>query len=181
MINLSKRVLPSAIKVDGVFYPIKTDFHDVLLFFERIEAGATSYTAFDFMYLEEKPADRKAGFEAMLSFFNAQNTLPRTMGATGGARLLDYKEDADLIYSAFLEQYHINLLTAFLHWYEFKALLAGLHDTKLNEVINYRAYDETDKRKSEQIRRELKAAWSLESKLTAAEKEALEKFDKDFA
>ncbi|MCR5723464.1 MAG: bacteriophage Gp15 family protein [Treponema sp.] len=181
MLDLTKKVLPSAVEVDGAFFAVKTDFRTVLAFFALLADGTHTYADFDFMYTSDGvPANRKAGVDAMIAFFNRENPLPRKVGSDSADHLLDYEQDADLIYSAFREQYGINLLTEDLHWYEFRALLSGLHGTKLNDVIGFRAYDATDHRKSEQIHAELKQAWALETKLTEAEQKALDDFEKDF-
>ncbi|MGP1459145.1 MAG: Gp15 family bacteriophage protein [Treponema sp.] len=34
-------------------------------------------------------------------------------------------------------------------WHKFQALFKGLHDTKLNEIIGYRLYKQTGKKKSD--------------------------------
>ena len=48
----------------------------------------------------------------------------------------------DLILAAFRQQYSIDLLTAELHWWEFKSLFEGLTDqTKFIQVVGYRTAD----------------------------------------
>ena len=182
MVDLKKCVLPAAIQVAGSWYAVKTDFRDVLAFYALLAEGGHAYADFDFMYTTDGvPADRAAGFAAMRELFEKENPLPRAVGAQSGERLVDYDIDADLIYAAFYEQYGIDLLTARLHWYQFKALFAGLHGTKLNDVMGYRAYDANDKRKPEQLQAELKAAWHIEAALTAEEQAALDEFDREFS
>ena len=178
MVDLKKRVLPAAVSVGGKLYAVKTDFHDVLRFYALAAEGGRQYADFDFMYTDDGvPTDRAAGFAALLALFEAENPLPRAVGAQSAETLVSYELDADLIYAAFYEQYGIDLLTAHLHWYQFKALFAALHGTKLNDVMGYRAYDENDRRELKAIHRELKEAWRIEPPLTAAEKQALEAFD----
>ena len=69
----------------------------------------------------------------------------------------------DLIYAAFMQQYHIDLLTVNLHWYEFKSLFDGLtENTQLIKVIGYRT-TEIDKMPKEQRKEalRLKEFWKI--------------------
>ena len=71
--------------------------------------------------------------------------------------------DMDLIYAAFMQQYHIDLLTVNLHWYEFKSLFDGLtENTQLIKVIGYRT-TEIDKMPKEQRKEalRLKEFWKI--------------------
>lgn len=63
-------------------------------------------------------------------------------------KLMDIGYDAQAIYSSFLQAYGIDLHEEVgrLHWYKFKALLAGLPEkTRLREVISIRAYEKPSK------------------------------------
>ena len=47
-----------------------------------------------------------------------------------------------MIYSAFYQQYHIDLAAAKMHWWQFKVLFSGLNeDTQFIKVIGYRNTD----------------------------------------
>ncbi len=57
--------------------------------------------------------------------------------------VLDFKEDAGLIYAAFYQTYKIDLIEeqGKLHWLKFKALLNGLPEgTALSKVIEIRQW-----------------------------------------
>lgn len=60
-----------------------------------------------------------------------------------GEKLFDFVQDADYIYSAFLQTYGLDLLGksgANLHWWTFTALLYGLpDDTRLMQIVDIRA------------------------------------------
>lgn len=57
-----------------------------------------------------------------------------------GKKLTDFEQDADLILSAFMQSYHINLYRDDLHWFEFIALLSCLPDgSRYAEVLGIRA------------------------------------------
>lgn len=54
----------------------------------------------------------------------------------------DLTEDWGVIYSSFMSQYNINLMTAELHWIEFVELLRGLGgETPFKEVVRIRGTD----------------------------------------
>ena len=144
MIDLTKKRMQSSVLVGGRDYAIKTDFRWWLCFARTLKESRL-LADFDFMYENANaPEDRGAGFEERARFYNPPSPLPRPDGS-GGERVVDFAQDADLIFAAFMEQYGIDLTEADLHWHKFLALFRGLHGTKMNEVMGYRCYDEGDK------------------------------------
>lgn len=171
--DLIKIKLPSFVEVEGFFYEIKTDFRAWLAFSRLIQDEATSWEILEkTIYLCDPPKDKEKGLKALLEFYNPPQELPRKTGAGSKAIILDYDIDADLIYSAFYEQYKIDLLETSLHWHKFLALLNGLHDTRLNEVMGYRVYDPNDKDDYTKQMQKLKNAWEI---IPKAEKEKRKK------
>ena len=60
-------------------------------------------------------------------------------------RIYSFEYDDFYIFSAFLQQYGINLQKEDMHWYEFKSLFDGLtEDTKFIKIIQYRSVDLSD-------------------------------------
>lgn len=60
-------------------------------------------------------------------------------------RAFDYEVDDELIYSAFMECYHIDLSRS-LHWWKFKALFKGLNnECEFCKIKSYRLYSGKDK------------------------------------
>ena len=58
--------------------------------------------------------------------------------------LIDLDQDAEYLYSSFIQAYGINLIQeqGKLHWYEFKALLNGLpENTIIKQIIHIRSYE----------------------------------------
>lgn len=181
MIDLKKAKLPQAIKVGGSFYKIKTDFRFFLILQDLLKDKETPINGFDFMYLTpaEIPPSRLEGIRALVDFMNPPAPIPRRTGEERGESVLDYELDADYIYAAFMEQYGINLATAPLHWYEFQALLKGLHNTKLNDIIGYRLFTNDTGRNDKWTKHQQKLyeAWRLPQKGDDAPDEALEEFE----
>lgn len=183
MIDLSKRILQNTISVHGTEYWIKTDFR-LWLSFGRLMREKPNLTDFDYLYefdgIEPKaPFDRQGGIEELIKFFNPGQSLPRPC-KDGDAKVIDFRQDSDLIFAAFMECYGINLLKADLHWHEFLALLKGLHGTKMNEVMGYRSFDENDKTGYTECMKELRTSWELEPELTEKERKNLEEFNEAF-
>jgi len=78
-------------------------------------------------------------------------------------QVIDFNVDAELIYSAFMQAYGIDLIDeqGKLHWLKFRALLHGLPtETRLMEIIGYRSWTESTK-SMKQIMREQKQKYRL--------------------
>ena len=68
---------------------------------------------------------------------------PASRPDTGPA--FDYRCDAPYIVAAFQQAYGIDLTTAKLHWFRFRALFAALpEDTLMAKIINWRTLDLAD-------------------------------------
>lgn len=163
MIDLKKAGLPETVEVEGSLYYIQTSFKYWLKFLELLENKELIPTDFDFIYKSIKPSNRENGLFALMGFCNPPQPLPRFQAGEEGVKAVDYIIDADYIYSAFLEQYGIDLISSDMHWYKFQALFRGLHDTKLNEIIGYRLYEYTGGKKDSYVRQmeKLRSAWEL--------------------
>lgn len=173
MIDLTKKVLPSAVVVDGTYYKIKTDFRSWLRFSHIIKQDKSLLTDFDYLYEDKIPEDRQEGINALCDFYSAKNILPRRITNNEETEcIVDYDIDSDFIYAAFYEQYGIDLLTVSLHWHIFHALFYALHTTKLNDIIGYRVYQGDDKELLE-----MRQQWELFAGHTEESKQAIEEFD----
>lgn len=87
--------------------------------------------------------------------------------------IYSFSEDSPYIYSAFLEQYGINLITAELHWWEFRALFLSLSSkVKLSEIMQVRSVNVNDLDKAERKRiKRLKTLYALKDMRSQEEKE----------
>ena len=164
MIELKKAGLPESVEVDGSLYAIHTSFKYFLRFIELLATKDAKPQDFDFMYKRQKPQDRESGLIALIQFCNPPQELPRTQGGEeSGEKAVDYAIDADYIFAAFMERYGIDLVENEMHWYKFQALFKGLHDTKLNEIIGYRLWENTSGKRDAYTRQmeKMRAAWEL--------------------
>lgn len=91
-------------------------------------------------------------------------------------QIYSYEFDAEYIYSAFLQQYKIDLNSIrYMHWWKFKALMENLNeDTQFVKIMGYRAVDISKiKDKEEKARyKKLKKTYALPDMRTTEQKEA---------
>lgn len=91
-------------------------------------------------------------------------------------QIYSYEFDAEYIYSAFLQQYKIDLNSIrYMHWWKFKALMENLNeDTQFVKIMGYRALDISKiKDKEEKARyKKLKKTYALPDMRTTEQKEA---------
>lgn len=91
-------------------------------------------------------------------------------------QVYSYEFDDNYIYSAFLQQYNVDLQDVeYLHWWKFRAMFDGLSkDTKIVEIMGYRAIDlRTIKDKEEKKRiKKLKKLYKLPDMRTREQKES---------
>lgn len=161
--DLTKYDLPHAVEVHGRFFDIHTDHAYFIRFSQLIKDANAIATDFDFMYVGDRPTDRVAGLLELAKFANPPRKLPRRTSDDGPAEVvIDYTQDAELIYAAFMDCYAIDLYATPLHWHKFLALLHGCHDCKLTDVIGYRLYTPDGKNDDYSKRLlKLKEAWTL--------------------
>jgi len=174
MINLTQKALPNTVTVGGRAFFIKTDYRVWIEFMNKAKSGKP----FDcsFVFEDEHPAT--IAIEEIMTFAQPPRELPRRI-EHNDAILLDFEQDADLIFAAFLQQYQIDLTEADLHWWKFLALLNGLSDsTTLSKVMSYRAYKKDDSKKD--IYLTLKRAWEIIPPLTEEEQQELNDFESLF-
>lgn len=105
--------------------------------------GSLTYdTAFRLMLPESTPADQTAALEAIDRFLACgERAETGNDGQRAAAPAYSLMADSDAILAEFQRQYHIDLLSADMHWWQFRALLNGLVSADLNRRIEYRTAD----------------------------------------
>jgi len=95
---------------------------------------------------------------------------------TSSKQIYDYNFDNELIYSAFKNQYGIDLQDIkYLHWWKFKAMFEGLRDdNQIVKIMGYRAMDISKIKDKEERKyyKKLQQLYELPDMRTAEEKEA---------
>lgn len=153
--------LPNAIALKGIEYRINTDFTYFLSLFRLVYNTDESFlfsdqekmeTAVDLIYIDTPPYELME--DAYKEIFNFVSMYREDDSQTGGIQappIFDYLEDSELIFSAFYQQYHIDLLEVKMHWFKFSALLSNINDGKpsLVSVMDIRGMKDKDIRKHE--------------------------------
>ena len=132
------------------------------------------------LFFEEVPKDIKKGINAILWFYSKgkhknDEVVEENNKKKKNKKIYSYEHDADLIYTAFLDQYGLDLNEIdYLHWFKFKAMFEGLKsDNKICEIMGYRAIDVSKiKDKDEKKRyKKLQREYALPDDRTEEEKE----------
>lgn len=163
MVDLTKKSLPNTVRVCGSDFSIYTDFR-LWMRFEIEVSKLKRGDKIDVSYLFKNETPARCSINDLFLFSRPENPLPRDVNHKN-VIVLDYELDSDLIYSAFLGQYGIDLFEVEgLHWHKFLALMRGINEsTKLREVMQYRCYEGT-KDTDRDIYAELRRAWEIDRK-----------------
>lgn len=170
MLAISQEELPTRITADDLEIPVSADFRswikaDLIMKDRQIPKEAKlpvicQYIGLDLSRLDVTIPDLWAG---IFKFYMCEQE-PRGE-AVSSSRATAYRFDCDwwLIYAAFIQQYGINLLTADLHWFEFRALLDGLTEqTQFIKVVQARLRDTSKLKGEEKAQAEkLKRYWKV--------------------
>lgn len=141
--------------------PISPDFRnmiqaDMILHDPELSESMRTLLALQQLY-PKIPCDMAQAVHGLLWFYSRgrlgldKGTNEERGGERPHKRGYDFEQDADLIYSAFMSSYHIDLSDGeFLHWWAFLALFEGLpDDTLIKRVIYWRTADTTGMGKEE--------------------------------
>lgn len=152
MISIYDNDLPDTITVDGADYLIRTDFREwikfeLLMLDPDIPPGIKSELIKDIVFQESPPQDYDSG-GFILWFYrcgkDSQSTSKGSRSIKKAGHIYSFEYDDLYIYAAFWEQYGIDLSSIpYMHWWRFKALFLGLHDTKFNSIMEYRSTEIT--------------------------------------
>lgn len=170
---------------------INTDFKISILFEllmqdEKIKKELKIMKALQLYYPDfEKISDYEKAIEQMLWFYRCGKELANSNKSNGNNKynqIYSYEFDDNYIYSAFLQQYNIDLQEIkYMHWWKFKALFDGLNEnTEIVKIMGYRSVNlsqikDIEKRK---YYKKMKRLYALPDMRTQEEKEA--EFAKSF-
>lgn len=127
--------LPDNVIVNGRKIKLDLDFRNVLRMMDILQTDDLTSEAREWLALKcicRRP--RKGMLEAV------KNLLFVPGEHKARERVMDFRQDADLIRAAFEQAYGIDLTKERVHWLRFLYLLAGLpENTRLSEVISIRS------------------------------------------
>ena len=170
--------LPTELNICGKNCPIRSDFRTWIKFTqiavgeERTDVSAL-VEAVKLVFKEIPPRFDDA-VSAMMYFYSPPKQQSGGKAESNRKRMYDFDYDAELIYAGFMQQYKIDLCTADLHWWQFRALVDGLgEDTQFYKVMQYRAMDLSKIKDKEQKKfySKMKRFYQLPDNRTEEEKE----------
>lgn len=145
--------LPTSVLIDGVEYPIRSNFRTMIKFEELMQDPEATdqdkvLLALNLFY-PEIPENAEKAVEQLLWFYRCdkQDNLYRKKAKKRKAkrtdRIYDFEYDDDYIYAAFMAQYHLDLHEVeYLHWWKFRAMFNSLSDdTQFVKIMEYRAVE----------------------------------------
>lgn len=170
-------------QVNGIL--INTDFRISILFElliedKKIKNELKIIKALQLYYPEfEKISNYEKAIEYMLWFYRCGKELANSNEEENNNnknnQIYSYEFDDKKIYSAFLQQYNIDLKEIeYMHWWKFKALFDGLsEDTEIVKAMGYRSIDLSKIKDSEKRNyyKKMKKLYDLPDMRTQEEKD----------
>lgn len=166
--NMLINSVPDGLKIASTEYKIHTDF-SVWIEFEKLlsdeskNAHKTISDIKNLIFCDKQPPPRadEETVNKILWFYHCGKKLQKS-SHTSEKEIFSYDYDDGYIFSAFLEQYHIDLEQTKLHWWKFHALMLSLSDsTEFVKIMGYRSIE-------------------INSKMTAAQKAFYQKMKKQY-
>lgn len=128
--------LPYEVLVKGRIYTLTPHFDNVLQMYQAIE-GLDTWDKPEVMLSYLVKQDVKPSLELLQAV--SKVLFPPSKGS--GEKAFDFVQDSALIYAAFMQAYHIDLIEeqGKLHWWKFQSLLNGLpSNTRFSEIVAIR-------------------------------------------
>lgn len=198
---------PEQVEVDGKLYKINSDFRTSIQFeilmqkkelTEKQKEFANELCLLDKemdretaellakykdgleLYYPEIPNNINGAINEMLWFYECgKENIDKKKSKKSGSRkkIYDYNYDADYIYAAFFEQYHIDLAEQELHWWKFSALFSALsEDCMISKIITYRVIDTKGMEKEQKaFYNRMKRLYQLPEDISEEERERQDK------
>lgn len=147
--NILIDLLPKEVNIEGEDYKINSDFRTSILFELLMQDNTISeedkiIQALE-LYYPKLPTDLNKAIEGILWFYRCgkDEVETKNKGTGKSTNVYSYDYDDDYIYSAFLDQYNIDLQDIeYLHWWKFKAMFKSLkEDNEIVKIMGYRAMD----------------------------------------
>lgn len=198
---------PEQVEVDGKLYKINSDFRTSIQFEILMQKKELTEKQKEFanelwlldkemdretaellakykdgleLYYPEIPNDINGAINAMLWFYECgKENIDKKKSKKSGSRkkIYDYNYDADYIYAAFFEQYHIDLAEQELHWWKFSALFSALSEAcMISKIITYRVIDTKGMEKEQKaFYNRMKRLYQLPEDISEEERERQDK------
>ena len=132
-----------------------------------------------YYYNPENIEDVKKALEEIVWFYKGGDKIENKISGrnenNNKKQIYSYEFDAEYIYSAFMQQYKIDLNSIkYLHWWKFKALFTNLsEDVLFSKIMQYRAVELSSIKDKEMKKfyKKMKRIYALPDMRTEEEKE----------
>lgn len=150
--NLLIDLVPTSVDINGKKYEINSDFRTSMLFElltqdSSIRDNDKIRMALE-LYYPNIPKNVNEAIEKIIWFYRCGKDVVSSKGTgtgkgKGATQIYSFEHDDDYIYSAFLDQYGVDLQdTEYLHWWKFKAMFKSLKgDNEIVKIMGYRSMD----------------------------------------
>lgn len=185
MINLLLDNINEVVK-DRIKIDFDTDFRtsvtfEIMMQNPKYSDKAKTFQALNLFYPEiNEIKDFKKAIDDIIWFYSCgkseEKSTRKKENNKNNKQIYSYIFDNDLIYSAFKDQYNIDLVEIdYLHWWKFKAMFNGLKsDNKIVEIMGYRAMDlrSIKDKEMKKFYKKMKETYSLPDMRTEEQKES---------
>jgi len=158
--NILVDLVPETVEIDGTDYLINSDFRTSILFELLMQdteiADENKTMPILQLYYPEIPPNTEAAVLMAMWFYACGNEPRKAKTGKGSSDIQEmrysFEHDAIYIYTAYLEQYHIDLQDIEdLHWWKFRAMFRGLReDCKFAKIMQYRTITLNDNMSKEE-------------------------------
>ncbi|MBW5458494.1 MAG: bacteriophage Gp15 family protein [Clostridium botulinum] len=148
--NILIDLLPTSVTIENQDYEINSDFRTSVLFELLMQDNQISEEdkivyALE-LYYPVLPKNINEAIEQLLWFYRCGKDTTNSKGTGKGnniTQIYSFDYDDDYIYSAFLDQYEIDLQDIeYLHWWKFKAMFKSLKEgNEIVKIMRYRSMD----------------------------------------
>lgn len=123
--------LVNTIKIDEVNYPIITNCIEIIDIIEMFEEEPIK--ALLQFYKGVLPHDAEAAIEEFKKFLGGNSWRPKSNKKA--TKMIDYSGDIDLIYTAILKEFKVNIFKEDVHWFELLWMMADLRKPSLLQDV----------------------------------------------
>ena len=169
---------------------IETNFRSFILFELLMQDNELNENekigiALNLFYKDLQPNDYEKALKGIMWFYSGGKERKKSTNSNNSTEerkkknIYSYEYDAELIYSAFLSQYGVDLNEIeYLHWFKFKSLFEGLKDD--NKICQYMSYRSIDLSKIKD-KKQKKYYRNLKRKVALPDNRSIEEKERDFA
>lgn len=148
--NMLLDELPTEVVIDGVQYDLNYDFRisvmfEMLMFDDSVDDVEKLKKALVLYYGNHIPSNIEEAVEKIMWFYQcgkerSAKKKRRRKKAASNDRYYDFDFDDAYIYSAFLQQYGVDLQDEEIHWWKFNAMFKSLsEETEFMKIMGYRS------------------------------------------